>query len=425
MRTYALDHLSDAALDRDLERWVARESSATATVLAHIAESEARQRYLVLAFPSMLEYCRGRLRYPREAAKKRLRAARVARRFPVLFDALAEHRLSLSAIVLLAPHLTRENSEELVGAASNQSTAEVERLLAERFPRTELLALVEAVPGSSPAQAARDASSAGAVPGAPGAIVRQGSPGTLRARNARSWVEPIAARRYALHCSVDQETHDLLVRAQELLSHAVPAGDIAEVVKRGLVLLVRRLEQRKLAKTDRPRRSRRSSADPRRLPAPVRRAVWQRDGVQCTYVCAETGQRCPARQLLELDHIVPVARGGQATVDNLRVRCRAHNGSEADRVFGAAFMETKRAEARRARAAKRMAGKSPEPGRGEDAESCTGEMTREEALDVVCGVDRLMGEYRARDDFERFQRRLSAAAAVLEQGFDGAGAVPG
>jgi 5-methylcytosine-specific restriction endonuclease McrA len=376
----------------------------------------------------MLEYCMGQLRYPREAAKKRLRAARIARRFPVIFDALAEHRLSLSAIVLLAPYLTQENAEELVGAASNQSIAEVERLLAERFPRTELLALVEAVPGCSPAAAACASSPAGAVPGSPGTLVPQGSTWTPVVRNgngSRSGVEPIAAQRYALHVAVDQDTHDLLVRAQELLSHAVPSGDIAEVVKRGLELLVQRLEQRKLAKTDRPRRSRGSSSDPRSIPAPVRRAVWERDGVQCTYVCAETGQRCMARQLLELDHIVPVARGGQATVDNLRVRCRGHNGSAADREFGAAFMEAKRAEARRSRAAKPLAGSSPEPRRGKDGESCTGEMTREEALDVVCGVDRLMAEYRARGDYDRFQQRLAAAVEVYERGFDGPGAVPG
>ena len=46
----------------------------------------------------------------------------------------------------------------------------------------------------------------------------------------------------------------------------------------------------------------------------------------------------------------PVARGGEATVKGLRLRCRAHNQYEADHVFGAGFMNEKRERARRAAA---------------------------------------------------------------------------
>jgi hypothetical protein len=52
--------------------------------------------------------------------------------------------------------------------------------------------------------------------------------------------------------------------------------------------------------------------------------------------------------MLEFDHILPVARGGESTADNLRLRCRAHNQYEAERTFGAEFMRQKR-EARQAR----------------------------------------------------------------------------
>jgi 5-methylcytosine-specific restriction endonuclease McrA len=55
--------------------------------------------------------------------------------------------------------------------------------------------------------------------------------------------------------------------------------------------------------------------------------------------------RCSETHLLELDHILPIARGGQSTVDNLRVRCRAHNQHEAERVFGVAFMRAQRERA--------------------------------------------------------------------------------
>jgi len=40
-----------------------------------------------------------------------------------------------------------------------------------------------------------------------------------------------------------------------------------------------------------------------------------------------------------------VARSGQTTAANLRLRCRAHNQFEAERRFGKGFMESKRREA--------------------------------------------------------------------------------
>ena len=63
----------------------------------------------------------------------------------------------------------------------------------------------------------------------------------------------------------------------------------------------------------------------RYIPAPVRRAVWRRDGGCCSYVDPHSGRRCGSRFLLELDHIVPFALGGSAEPGNLRLRCSAHH----------------------------------------------------------------------------------------------------
>ena len=79
------------------------------------------------------------------------------------------------------------------------------------------------------------------------------------------------------------------------------------------------------AATSRPRRGEgRPSANPRHIPAHVRRAVWERDGGQCTFV-SEAGHRCEACKALEFDHVLEVARGGEASVDGIRLPCRAHN----------------------------------------------------------------------------------------------------
>ena len=46
------------------------------------------------------------------------------------------------------------------------------------------------------------------------------------------------------------------------------------------------------------------------------------------------------------DHIEPVARGGEATLENVRLLCRAHNAHAAELAFGAEFMDRRRHEAR-------------------------------------------------------------------------------
>jgi ribosomal protein L12E/L44/L45/RPP1/RPP2 len=145
---------------------------------------------------------------------------------------------------------------------------------------------------------------------------------------------------------VGQSTHDKFRYAQALLSHQVPSGDMAEVLDRALDALIDRLEKRKFAATDRPRPGRRRSTEGGRyVPAHVKRTVWTRDGGQCTFV-SEAGHRCSARTFLEFDHINEVARGGGATADSIRLRCRAHNQFGAECTFGREFMNNKREGAR-------------------------------------------------------------------------------
>jgi 5-methylcytosine-specific restriction endonuclease McrA len=137
-------------------------------------------------------------------------------------------------------------------------------------------------------------------------------------------------------------------RAQALLG--VPASELPKLFGRAVRLLVRELEKRKFAATDRPRSSKaKPSRNPRYIPAHVKRAVWERDQARCTFV-SETGHRCPAESRLEFDHVEPLARGGQATAANLRLRCRAHNQYAAERAFGAGLMHQKREAARAAKA---------------------------------------------------------------------------
>ena len=346
MSRYCLSHLSDPDLLRSLHAAVARERYTTADLLAHLAEVDARKLYLPVAYPSMFAYCVGELRLAEDAAYKRIQAARVARQFPVIFTLLADGRLHLTGVGLLAPHLTAANAGELLAAATGKTKAEIERLLAERFPRTDLLPLAQ--PLASPAT--HDARLAPAQVGCEGAEACQLAPAQVDVPAPRSKVTPTAPERYALQLTIGKTTHDKLRYAQALLGHQVPSGELAEVLDRVLSIAIADLERRKFAACQRPHpRHAHPSANPRHIPAEVRRTVWERDGGQCTFV-SEAGHRCPARTRLEFDHAEPVARGGQATMEGIRLRCRAHNQHEAERVFGAGFMDEKRRQAQEAAA---------------------------------------------------------------------------
>ena len=48
--------------------------------------------------------------------------------------------------------------------------------------------------------------------------------------------------------------------------------------------------------------------------------------------------RCDARSLLEFHHVVPFARAGEHTADNIVLLCRAHNALRAERDYGRELM---------------------------------------------------------------------------------------
>jgi len=182
-------------------------------------------------------------------------------------------------------------------------------------------------------------------------------------------VTPLAPEMYALQVTIDGATRQKLEYAKALLGHQVPSGDLAQVLDRALDALVERLEKRFGLGTRRRAGHRRPAQGSRHIAMEVRHDVYVRDDGCCTFKSA-SGRRCQARTGLEFDHVIPFARGGESTVDNLRLRCREHNQHGAEQTYGAGFMEQKRNEAREAQANKRAARASdappPEPPAGTD-----------------------------------------------------------
>ncbi len=304
-----VESLSDEAVMLRVESVLSKGRRLTAQLLVLLIEVEERRLHVRAACPSLFEYCVRRLGMSEGEAFRRIAAARLVRRFPTLLPRVERGEVHLSLLVRLRHHLTPENVEELVEATRGKSKDEVAEVLARRAPRPDVPATMRKLP-------------------------------TLRTENAvapelpRPVVDPLAEDRYRLQVTVSRELRDKIQRVRDLMMHSNPDGDLTVVLERAIDALVDKLEKQRLGKTSRPDPDPRPLAKPSgRITRAVRRKVFERDGEHCTFVDT-AGRRCSSRKFLELDHIVPRAMGGTDDEDNLRVRCRAHNGLHAEETFG-------------------------------------------------------------------------------------------
>ncbi|MCF2150797.1 HNH endonuclease [Desmonostoc muscorum LEGE 12446] len=63
------------------------------------------------------------------------------------------------------------------------------------------------------------------------------------------------------------------------------------------------------------------------IPPEVKKYVWQRDKYQCRS-CGKTG----VETNLTIDHIIPLARGGQNDISNLQTLCFICNQQKTDNI---------------------------------------------------------------------------------------------
>ena len=379
--------LTNAELLSGLSSIVGRRNQITAEFLAYLAELDDRQLFLDLGFASLFEYCVEALGLCESTAGRHIAAARVCRAHSEAFALVASGALHASALSLLRKHLTSDNAAELFELCTRRSARKVEELLAARFPKPDLRDLVRRLPtqtaptldvgsalqvGSAPQREPELALESPREPSIeresmsrecpPPEQLAAHTPAPAEVPRTRQ-LEPLSADRYGVHFTADSEFRELLERVRGLAGHRLPSGDLMTLFKRGLEAYERELSKerfavgRKARSPQPPNPSSGSNPKPnanskrkRHRSAAVTRAVYLRDGGQCSYV-SPAGRRCSARRCLELDHVDPWAVGGEDTVENLRLRCRAHNQRYARQYFGKARIDAAVKHARRRHAA--------------------------------------------------------------------------
>jgi len=329
--------LSDRDLIAAVHDLAAVERSATAHLVASLAELDARRLYLAEGCSSLFTYCTQVLHLSEHAAYGRIEAARAARTYPVLLERLETGDVTLTTIGLLAPHLTTDNHQHLIEVARHKSKREIEHLVATLRPQPCVPSVVRKLPHQvtdrEPPTVENGPATPPVMPPLP-TLTPSAEPAMTPREAKPALVKPITAQRYKVQFTVTADTFEKLRRVQDLMRHTCPNGDVGVVFERALTLLLEHLQRTKLAHVSPPLRQRGPTAGSRHVPAAVRRVVWIRDNGQCAFV--GTRGRCTERGLLEFHHVVPFAEGGAATAENMQLRCRAHNQYESDLWFGTA-----------------------------------------------------------------------------------------
>jgi 5-methylcytosine-specific restriction endonuclease McrA len=292
-----MKNLTQAELLEKTKNLVAQERRITLELIEHLREVDRRLLHAELGYGSLWEFCTKELGLSEGAAQRRISAMRLLRDVPEAREALESGRLSLS------------------NAAKIQTVAQAARKMGAPIDKKEAVRQVEHLSQRECEQKLFEL-----------------APQALPTERERI----VSSTERELRLIIPEELHAKLTRLKELLSHAIPDATTTQLLDRLASDALARLER------DRNVLDTAAAAVPATklppgvrgaLPAPVKRAVWTRASGRCEFAATE-GRRCSSRHRLEIDHRMPLARGGSNELANLRLLCREHQLVEAERTLG-------------------------------------------------------------------------------------------
>jgi hypothetical protein len=315
---------------RRLAELLRSEQARLGDFLIALAEFDRERLWVKLGHASLYAFLQRELGLSNASAFYRKVAAELIQRFPEVAEPLRDGRLCITSVAQLARVMTEENRAAVLPKFFSLSKRAARELAVEIrpldvVPRRDVVTEV-------PPEAASAALPAGAL--------RPGEVGNthpvLGVMLADASTHPLTAELCRLHLTVSKKFIAKLDRARSGQGHTQPGASAGEVIEAALDLLLaqqaaRRGEAKKPLKKARPAKS-------DHVPAAVKRAVWERDQGKCQWPL-ESGGICGSTLRLEIDHVVPRARGGPTTVENCRLACKFHNQYAAREAFGDEWMD--------------------------------------------------------------------------------------
>ena len=351
--------LSDRRLLEQIKEMVEREQHFTLVIVDHLREIEARSLHLERGFGSLFDYAVTELGYTASAAWRRIQAMHLSSQVDGVRERLEDGSLTLSAAAQLQTAIERNERQAAVAAraggrgwptpvldvsarkalveqASGKSTREVERMLVSVDPtlvaprekvrrladgKWELKAVIDddCERGLKELKRLLSHTNPSMTYGElVGRLVREGldrhDPGRRGSRRAggsapKSDEKPAANGTSPPKSEVQPSDTDGSAPKSEAKPAPNASAPVASPNKRASAIASAPKER----------------AAGRAIPQATKREVWRRDSDRCSYKGPVTGRRCTSRHLLQIDHIKPVAVGGGADRDNLRLLCAAHH----------------------------------------------------------------------------------------------------
>lgn len=291
-----------------LKSLAASERKITAEIIDCIRNIELQKIHLEMGYPSVMEFLVRECGYSETAALRRIYAARIVNAIPEIREDLQSGSLNLSQISMVAQSVRQKEKQ------------------GERVSLDTKKNLLNAVRGKCTSEVQQISSQILDLPVVKGEKLRTQADESVR-----------------LEMSLSKTEMEALVKAKEILSHIQPGMTMKELV----VLMAERIVKKKAhvraVKLEAPSQeigmragafahglrgnSEAESAaeiSQTRVSAGVRRMVFHRDGC-CQAQEPISGRKCGSRHLLEVDHRVPKWAGGGNDLENLELKCRAHN----------------------------------------------------------------------------------------------------
>ncbi len=310
-RSQQIKKLSDSDLLNCTRQLVQKERELLTEILHHLREVERRKLYSDLKYKSLFDYAVGELGYSEGQAGRRIQAMRLLRELPQEEATKLEKKIEDGSLNLTNLCQAQSFFNEVKKASTHrplqiEEKMEVLKELEHKSSRQGQAALME------------KRQSAGLGVSLPKEKTRTlpGEQSELRLVLSRELLAEL------------EEVRALLGQKALGMSWAELIGEMAALSKEALKDKKFGKRRGAISSTPAPEKEGVEATEPkpRSISKGKRCRVWERDGGACV--------KCGSQQGLQVDHIVPVARGGGCEEENLRLLCSHCNLREGIKDLG-------------------------------------------------------------------------------------------
>ncbi len=289
-----LKQLSNHALVLQMQGLVKSERKMTHLILTHILEIQERKLYAEMGYDSLFSYLTKYFGYCESSAYRRIQSARLLKQVPALASKIESGTVNLSQLTQIQKCIKNENScgaivasQKTIGIVEkieNKNSFETLKVLSQEFN--------QAIQKSESTKPQQD--------------------GSVR-----------------LEIVLTTEEYEILKKAKSSLSHVCSDNSwgslFVTMAKKQIRVKSEKPHQGEPLKTSTTQSFASEQKYRPYMGVKIKSELFKKADHCCEFQNPHSGQKCKSTYQLEIDHVRPLALGGDHDVRNLRVLCRTHN----------------------------------------------------------------------------------------------------